>query len=597
MDKKAWFVVIACIALMGVNWHYMQQNAEMQRKLAAEKKALEEAQAKANPATAGSTGQAATITPAAQPAPAAPEQKHAIESGSTTFEFTSRGGGLATASLKAGDQIVLNRLGKESIGALRREATGSDSLAYTIVEKSDRQVIFEATSAEGLKVRKEYRLKDGEGGDEHLLTLAVTLTNTGTVQHKSEEYYLYAGAAHALEPGETPQPAFFWNDSGDADYEWVGWFAGGMFSSEKNEFRQSLSKLRWGGVMNRFYVHILSTKDGVEEPGKIWASRFKVDHTGDAFANTSAGNNDYAVQSAVGLPVIDLASGQSKTVEYEIYTGPKEYSRLAGIGRQRQEAMFYGFFSLISIGLSIIMRWMHDFTGNWGIAIIMLTIVVRTILWYPQSRAQYSMKRMGLLAPKMKELQEKYKDDQQRQSQEMMKLYRDYGVNPLGGCLPLLIQIPIFFGFFSVLQYAAELRGQPFLWVKDLSMPDTLFHIAGFPINPLPLLMGITMVLQMKMTPQPATMDKTQAFIMKFMPLIFLFFCYNFASALALYWTTQNIYSIIQTQVMKLYQKEPTLEKVQRAPKAAPAPSNPFTAQHEQKREERRKNRPPKLGG
>jgi YidC/Oxa1 family membrane protein insertase len=597
MDKKAWFVVIVCIALMGVNWHYMQKNAEVQRQLAAEKKALADAAAKANPDTAKSSPSAPVTTITAAPAPAAPEQKHAIQSGSTTFEFTTRGGGLATASLKAGDQIILNRLGKESIGALRREATGSDSLPYTIVEKSDRHIIFEATSAEGLKVRKDYRLKDGAGGDEHLLTLAVTLTNTGAVQHKSEEYYLYAGAAHALEPGETPQPAFFWNDAGDADYEWVRWFAGGWFSSEKNEFRQSLTKLRWGGVMNRFYVHIISSKDGVDEPGKVWASRFKVDHTGDAFANTSAANNDYAIQSAVGLPPIDLATGQSKTIEYEIYTGPKEYSRLASLGRQRQQAMFYGFFTPISIVLSKIMRWMHDLTGNWGMAIILLTIVVRSILWYPQSRAQYSMKRMGLLAPKMKELQEKYKDDQQRQSQEMMKLYRDYGVNPLGGCLPLLIQIPIFFGFFSVLQYAAELRGQPFLWVKDLSMPDTLFHIGILPINPLPLLMGITMVLQMKMTPQPATMDKTQGFIMKFMPLIFLFFCYNFASALALYWTTQNIYSIIQTKVMKLYQREPTLEKVERAPRVAPAHLNPFTAQHEQKREERRKNRPPKLGG
>ena len=600
MDKKAWFVVITCIVLMGLNWHYMQENQKLQQKVAAEKKAKEEAEKKASAAAEpGKPAQPAEAPaqPAAPAAPAVPEQTHQITAGSVTWHFTTKGGGLRKAALLAGDQIELNSRAAEPIGALRREATGVDALPYAIAEKSAEHIVFEGASAEGLKVRKEYRVKNtGPQSDDHLLTLRLTFTNGGAAQHKSEEYYLYAGAASALEPGENPQPAFFWNDSGDAEYQWVSYFAGGWFSSEKAEFRQSVEKLRWGGVMNRFYVHVISAKEGVDEPGKIWASRFKVDHTGGPFAGTSAGGSDYAVQSAVGLPPVDLAPGESKSLEYEIYAGPKERSRLTALGRQRHQVMFYGFFTPISVVLSKIMRWMHNLTGNWGMAIILLTICVRSFLWYPQSRAQYSMKRMGLLAPKMKELQEKYKDDQQRQSQEMMKLYRDYGVNPVGGCLPLLIQIPIFFGFFSVLQYAAELRGQPFLWVKDLSMPDTLLKLGGFPINPLPLLMGVTMILQMKLTPQPATMDKGQAMIMKFMPLIFLFFCYNFASALALYWTTQNIYSIFQTWVMKFYQKEPTLEKVQRVPKGPP-PANPFFNPMGKKEEKKGRARPPKLGG
>lgn len=598
MDKKAWFVVVTCIVLMGLNWHYMQENQKLQQKVAAEKKAKEESEKKA----AGTPVPGKPAQPAEAPsqaaAPAAPEETHQITVGSVTWHFTTKGGGLRKAALLAGDQIELNTRAREPIGALRREATSMDSLPYAIVEKSAEHIVFEGASAEGVKVRKEFRVKNkGPQSDDHLLSLGITFTNTGATQHKSEEYYLYAGAANAVEPGENPQPAFFWNDAGDADYHWVSYFAGGWFSSEKPEFRQSLQKMRWGGVMNRFYTHIISSKEGVDEPGKIWAARLKVDHTGGPFANTSAGDSDYAIESAVGLPTVDLAPGQSKSLDYEIYAGPKERSRLTGLGRQRHQVMFYGFFTPISVILSKIMLWMHNLTGNWGIAIMLLTICVRTFLWYPQSRAQYSMKRMGLLAPKMKELQEKYKDDQQRQSQEMMKLYRDYGVNPVGGCLPLLIQIPIFFGFFSVLQYAAELRGQPFLWVKDLSMPDTLLKVGGFPLNPLPLLMGVTMILQMKLTPQPATMDKGQAMIMKFMPLIFLFFCYNFASALALYWTTQNIFSIFQTWLMKLYQKEPTLEKVQRAPKGPP-PANPFFNPMGNKKDDKKgKMRPPKLGG
>ena len=158
------------------------------------------------------------------------------------------------------------------------------------------------------------------------------------------------------------------------------------------------------------------------------------------------------------------------------------------------------------------------------------------------------MKRMSKLAPKMAELKEKYADDPNKLNTEMMGLYRKYGINPLGGCLPMLIQIPIFFGFFRMLDYAVELRNQPFLWVNDLSQPDTLTYWLGIPINILPVVMAGTSVIQMAMMPK--TGDKMQQRIMMMMPLMFFFFCYNYASALALYWTTQNIFSIGQTWLM-----------------------------------------------
>jgi YidC/Oxa1 family membrane protein insertase len=139
-----------------------------------------------------------------------------------------------------------------------------------------------------------------------------------------------------------------------------------------------------------------------------------------------------------------------------------------------------------------------------------------------------------------------------------MKLYREYGVNPMGGCLPMLIQIPIFFGVFNMINAAVELRGQPFLWVDDLSQPDHLYDILGLPINLLPILMAVTMVIQMRMTPQ--TGDKLQRRIFMLMPFMFFIFCYNYASALALYWTTQNIVSIGQTWLTQRM-PEPELEK------------------------------------
>jgi YidC/Oxa1 family membrane protein insertase len=214
---------------------------------------------------------------------------------------------------------------------------------------------------------------------------------------------------------------------------------------------------------------------------------------------------------------------------------------------------------------------------------------------------------MALLAPKMKELQEKYKDEPQKQQMEVMKLYKDYGVNPLGGCLPMLLQIPIFFAFYSVLQNAAELRGQPFLWVKDLSIADTI-HTLVFPfqlplmgndfdINPLPLIMGLTMILQMKLTPQPATVDKTQKMMFAIMPFFFLFICYNFAAALSLYWSTQNVYAIFQSWIMRMYMKDPVLEKVERLPKG-PAPQNPFfNPMNPGNKDKKKGHKPPKLGG
>ena len=154
------------------------------------------------------------------------------------------------------------------------------------------------------------------------------------------------------------------------------------------------------------------------------------------------------------------------------------------------------------------------------------------------------MKRMQLLTPKMTELRERYKDDPTKMNEELMKLYREYGVNPFGGCLPMLVQIPIFFGFYSMLGSAIELRNSHFLWIHDLSQPDTITHIAGFPINLLPILMGGTMLWQMSLSPKSG--DPSQQRVMYFMPVIFLTFCYNYASGLALYWTTQNLFSIVQ---------------------------------------------------
>jgi YidC/Oxa1 family membrane protein insertase len=204
------------------------------------------------------------------------------------------------------------------------------------------------------------------------------------------------------------------------------------------------------------------------------------------------------------------------------------------------------------------MNSLHSLIGNYAWSIIVLTILIKLALWPVQNKATNEMRKMSLLSPKMTEMREKFKDDPQKMNQEVMKLYKEYGVNPFSGCLPLLVQIPIFFGFYSMLGTAIELRNSSFFWVADLSQPDTIGHLLGLPINVLPIVMAGTMVWQMVITPK--TGDAMQQRIFYFMPIIFLVFCYNYASGLALYWTTQNLFSIVQLYLTR-NKPLPTLEK------------------------------------
>jgi len=197
--------------------------------------------------------------------------------------------------------------------------------------------------------------------------------------------------------------------------------------------------------------------------------------------------------------------------------------------------------------------------GSYALAIILLTIFIRLLIWPLQNASMKSMRKMSKLSPIMNELRTKYKDDPQRMNQEMMKLYKEYGVNPVGGCLPMFVQIPIFISFYTMLGSAIELRNSSFLWVRDLSQPDTVAHILGFPINILPIVMAGAQIWQMQITPK--TGDPAQQRMLYIMPVIFLIFCYNYASGLALYWTVSTLFTVAQTYLTR-NQTEPKLVKV-----------------------------------
>ncbi len=239
--------------------------------------------------------------------------------------------------------------------------------------------------------------------------------------------------------------------------------------------------------------------------------------------------NGERIVTAVKLP--------SGTNSYLLYAGPKEHDRLKKLNVGLEHIIDFGFFSILARPLFWILKFFYKVVGNYGWAIILLTILTRIPFIPITNKGQKSMKKLQQLQPKIKEIQKKYKKDPKRMQEEMMKLYKKHKVNPMSGCLPILIQIPVFFALYKVLLIAIELRGAPFmLWIKDLSQKD--------PYYILPIVMGITMFLQQKMT--PTTTDAQQQKIMKYLPLIFTFLFLNFPSGLVLYWLVSNILGILQ---------------------------------------------------
>jgi YidC/Oxa1 family membrane protein insertase len=237
-----------------------------------------------------------------------------------------------------------------------------------------------------------------------------------------------------------------------------------------------------------------------------------------------------------------------KDIDLTGYIGPKYVDTLASINKKLIDVVQYGVGTFFARNLFILLDFLYKAVGNWGIAIILLVIIVRIILFPLTFKGMVSMYKLKELAPKMKELQLKYKNDPQKLQMHMMKLYKDHGANPLGGCLPLLIQIPIFYGIYKLLLYSIELKGASFLWIYDLSEMDPYFI--------LPILMGVTMYLQQKLTPTNFQ-DEMQEKIFKFLPLIFTIMMATFPAGLVLYWTTNNILSILQQYIInKLMEKK-----------------------------------------
>lgn len=263
--------------------------------------------------------------------------------------------------------------------------------------------------------------------------------------------------------------------------------------------------------------------------------------------------NEPVVENQLVTETGEIAAGGSLKLDYRLFMGPKSISVLKAAGDDLDKAIDFGWVEIIAKPCLYFMNFIHSYIPNYGIAIIILTIITRLIFWPLAGKSYKSMSDMRKLQPLMQEIREKYKDDKARINQETMALYRTYKINPLGGCLPMLIQLPVFFALYRMLYQAIELRHAPFFgWINDLSAPDRLFSFDfkipfmsepyGIPV--LTLIMGASMLLQQKLSPQPG--DPAQAKMMMLMPIVFTFIFINFPSGLVLYWLVSNIVSIGQ---------------------------------------------------
>lgn len=528
---------------------------------------------------AGQTGPAtspgdATLT--ASPAAAAgPAEYVTVANEFVSVKFTNHGGAIDSIALLK-KSAHLDRDGKPSTDRYTLNAPqaapalsladfpGADrNVAYTVVSQTATEVVYRAVS-KNLEVTRRYSLAKAPGLDDYQLRHETTFRNLSDAPLALPKASFNLGTASPL--SETDNGIYLnvgYFDGEDAEFVQRDSLASaGFFSSAPPPTHlDKPAAIRWASVKNQFFTMILTP----DQPGVgVRVERVKVNPLLPADNRLGYGITAYAQ-----FDLKPLAPGASATFGANYFAGPKEYKRLANtdIFKQHEEKVmqfssgigkifFSGFFAPL---LLTILNWVHSLVPSWGWAIVLTTLLLKIVFLPLTLAASRSAKRMAKLQPHMQAMREKYKDNPQKMQTETLRLFKENKVNPVGGCVPILITIPFFIGFFTMLQSASELRFAPFLWVHDLAAPDTIYSfgtvtlpllgLTHLNVNIMPLLMGATMIFQMRLTPTPTT-DPAQQVMFKVMPWMFTLFCYNFASGLALYSTINGLFTIGQQIVI-----------------------------------------------
>ncbi|HEX5675760.1 MAG TPA: membrane protein insertase YidC [Azonexus sp.] len=386
------------------------------------------------------------------------------------------------------------------------------------------RVRLEATGGDGIKVAKTYVFRRGS----YLIGVEHEVANGGAAAVTPNVYFQLSRDGKAPEGANAMMMTF----TGPAFYTEAEKYQKLDFADiAKGKAKHAVQADNgWVGMVQHYFVS--AWLQGAKTPREFFTRKLGE----DLFA------------AGVIVPMAAIAPGASGKLETTLYAGPQEQDKLAKIAPGLDLVVDYGWLTVIAAPLFWVLEAIYKFVGNWGWAIIGLTVLLK-LIFFPLSAASYkSMAKMRVLTPKLMKLKETYADDRQRMNQEMMELYKKEKVNPLGGCLPILVQIPVFIALYWVLLGTVEMRGAPWiLWITDLSAADSLFGtlpLINITVGPLPLLMGATMFIQTKLNPTPP--DPMQAKIMLWMPIVFTFMFLAFPSGLVLYWTVNNLLSIAQ---------------------------------------------------
>ena len=493
----------------------------------------------------------------------------------STLVFTDHSGGVREVKLKEFSRLSrdynMTHVGDSMLSLSFEDEEGrklpgvlSSPRKYEKVRSDRSTVVYEWKLANFLKIERIYTREDNST---YLFDHKTILTNLSANPLALDRVKINLGTAFRM-------PRLYNPFDNAATYLNVGYYNAGLalaegcscaecsgrIDGEKEEFfqlnemgvtgeldKRKLSKAKWACVNNQFFVNIIRPTSDVSN---AWIGGKSIQIQGNE------GEEIEGVSGTMSFPVGILRSQESKEFALHVYAGPKDYAGLASLGHEQKKVMQFGVFWWISEPFSWVLNKLHGVFGSYGLAIIVLTILVKLILWPLTAQATRSQKKMQSLQGPMSKLREKHKGNSQKLNQEMMKFYKEHKVNPFAGCWPILIQIPIFLGMFWMLRSAAELYGQSFLWANDLSEQDHVAQVQGFSLNVLPILMVITQWFQMKLNPMqmgPELSDaqRINAKMMRFMPFMFLIFLYFFSSALVLYWTIQNLMTILQTLITK----------------------------------------------
>lgn len=543
----------------------------------------------AAPATPNEPG---TPGPAAAPAPAAPPTAFAALTATRTdaretvlanefvaVRLTDFGGAIQDVAFKkypanqgSPEAFIFNERHAAPLLAVGELAGLGQDTRYELLSASASEVVYRAVFEKRLEVTRRFSLPHATDSkaDPYRIRHETTLRNLTDATIPLPRLVLELGTSSLVSANDA---GLYLNvisyDGKDSEVTDRNAFDPGFFArfgagdpNPRNQIEQT-RPIVWAAVKNQFFAAIYTP----DQPGQSVAIR-RVELPPLPGANRT----DVGITAAARFDQPALAPSASQTHSGLLYVGPKEFTRLNRSDefkhREDKVMQFDGFFfnriflsGLVAPILNQLMVFTHSWVGNWGVAIVLMTILLKLISVPFTLAASKSAKRMAKLAEPMKAIKEKYKDNPKKLNEATLNLFKEHKVNPAGGCIPILITIPLFIGFFAMLQGTAELRFQDFLWAPDLSGPDTVWRIPGIglPLNIMPLLMGVTMVVQMRITPQPTTMEGPQVMMMKIMPVIFTLFCYNFAAALALYSTVNGLFTIGQQLLVNKYVKDDDL--------------------------------------